>query len=82
LNDAEFLTTYVCVFWCSQIVHIRPYFLNTATAFEFVTECTDVAVFVCLRACAGHNASVLYWPWPGLDSVSYSGCRVVPSVTG
>jgi len=22
------------------------------------------------------------WPWPGLDSVSYSGCSVVPSVTG
>jgi len=30
-----------------------------------------------------HATILLYftWPWPGLDSVSYSGCRVVPSIT-
>jgi len=60
LNDAEFLTTYGCVLWCSQIVSIRPYSLNSITAVDFVTECSDVAVFVWLRACAGHNTSVLF----------------------
>jgi len=33
------------VLWCSQIVYIRHYCFNTATAFYFVTECSDVAVF-------------------------------------
>jgi len=60
LNDAEILTTYFCVLWCSQIIYSRPYSLNTTTAFDWVTECSDVAVFVCLRACAGHSTSVLY----------------------
>jgi len=46
LNDAEILTTYFCLLWCSQIIHIRPYFLNTTTAFDLVTVCSDVAVFV------------------------------------
>jgi len=50
--------------------------LNTATAFYFVTECSDVAVFFRLRVCECHNTFV------GLDSVSYSGCGVVPRVTG
>jgi len=59
LNDAEILT---CGFvpGCSQIVYIRPHCLNTATAFYFVTECSDVAVFFCLRVCACHNTSLLY----------------------
>jgi len=59
-NDAEILTRYFCVLWCSQIIFIRPYSLNTTTAFDLVTECSDVAVFVWLRACAGHNTTVLY----------------------
>jgi len=60
LNDAEILTTCGCVFWCGQIVYIRPYSLNTTTAFCFVTECSDVAVFFRLGVCACHNTSVLY----------------------
>jgi len=34
--------------------------LNTTTAFYFVTECSDVAVFFRLRVFACHNTSVLY----------------------
>ena len=60
MNDAEIVTTCGFVLWCSQIFYIRPYCLNTATAFYFVTECSDVAVFFCLRVCACHNTSVLY----------------------
>jgi len=60
LNDAEILTTYFCVLWSSPIIYIRPYSLNTTTAFDVVTECSEIAVFVCLRACAGNNTSVLY----------------------
>jgi len=50
-KDAGSPTTYGCVFWGSQIVYIRLYSLNTAIAFYSVTECSDVTVFVCLRAC-------------------------------
>ena len=81
LNDAESLTSYGCAPWCSQIVYICPYSLNTTTAFYFATECLDVTVFVWGRTHAT-MLSYITWPWPGLDSVSYSGCSVVPSVTG
>jgi len=81
LNDAEIVTC-VFVLWCSQVVYIRPYCLNTTTAFYIVTECLDVAVLFRLRVCAGHNTSVLYLALTRLDSVSYSGCSVVPSVAG
>jgi len=57
LNGAKSLTTYGCALWCSQIVYIRPYSLNTTNAFYFVTERSDVTVSV-LRMCAGHNAFV------------------------
>jgi len=42
----------------------RPYYLNTTTTYYFVTECSDIAVFVCLRVC--HVTTLLYfiWPWP------------------
>jgi len=50
-KDAEHLITYGCLLWRSQIVYIRPYSLNTATAFDFVTECSNFAVFVRLRVC-------------------------------
>jgi len=60
LNDEEILTTCDFVLSCSQIVCIRPYCLNAATAFYFVTECSDVAVFFRLRACACRNTFVLY----------------------
>jgi len=32
-----------------QIVYIHPFSLNTTTAFYFVTECLDIAVFLRLR---------------------------------
>jgi len=80
LNDAESLTTYGCALWCSQIVYILPYFLNTTTAFYFATECSEGTVFIWGRV---HTTILSYftWPWPGLDSVSCSGCSAVPSVT-
>jgi len=54
LNDAESLKTYGYTLWCSQIVYIRPYSLNTTTAFDFATECSDVSVCfegVCMPQC-------------------------------
>jgi len=81
LNDTKNLTTYGYALWCSQIVYIRPYSLNTTTAFYSVTECSDSTVSVW-----GHvyttTHSYFTWPWPRLDSVSYFGCSIVPSVTG
>ena len=41
-KDAKNLTTYSCVLWCSQIVCIRPYSLNTTIAFLFVNECSPL----------------------------------------
>ena len=35
-----------CLLRRSQIVYIRPYSLNTTTAFYFVTEYSNIAVFV------------------------------------
>ena len=52
-----------CALWCSQIVSIRPYSLNTATTFYFVSECSDVAVFFHLRVCMSQYFRTL----PGLD---------------
>jgi len=49
-KDAENLLKWGWVLWCSQIVCIRPYSLNTTTAFCFVTECSDIAVLR-LRLC-------------------------------
>jgi len=60
LKDAKNLTAYGCALWCSQTFYIRSYSLNTTTAFYFVTECSDVAVLVRLRACARHNTFMLY----------------------
>ena len=80
LNDAQSLTTYGCALWCSQIVYIRHCSLNTQTTFYFATECSDVTAFVEGVCMSQHFRT---WPdsWPGLGSVSYSGCSVVPSVT-
>ena len=83
LNNAENLTTYGCALRCSQIVHFRPYSFNTTTAFYFATECSDVTVFVRLRAYACHHVLLcITWPWPGLDSLSYTGCSNVPKCYG
>jgi len=46
MNDAESLIAYGCALWCSQIVCILPYSLNTTTAFYFATEYSHVRVFV------------------------------------
>ena len=47
-------TMYSFALCCSPIVYtsISPYYLNTTTAFHFVTECPDVTVLVwgCLQA--------------------------------
>jgi len=58
-----------------------PCSLNTTTTFYFVTECSDIAVFVRLRVCMSHchNALVLYL---GLTSLGISVplcSSVVPS---
>ena len=50
-KDAENLTTYVYILWCSQIVCIRPYSLNTIIAFYSVNEWSNFAVSVWLMAC-------------------------------
>ena len=81
LNNAEILTTHGYVLWCSHIVYISPYSLNTTTTFDFMIECSDVAAFVWGRV----QATILphfTWLWPGLYSVSYSGCSVMQSVMG
>jgi len=49
------LTQSDCVF--------RPYSLNTTTAFYFVTECSNIAVFVRLRVYMSQRIRTL----PGLD---------------
>jgi len=50
-KDAENLTRYGYVLWCSQIVCIRPYSLNTIIAFYSVNEWANFAVSVWLMAC-------------------------------
>jgi len=63
-KNAGSVTTYCCVLWCSQIVYICPYSLNTTIAFYFVTEFSNVAVFVCLRACHATTHSYFTWSRP------------------
>jgi len=62
--------TYGHVGWCSESVCIRPYSLNTTTAFYFVTECSDIAVFFRLRVVTTH--SYFTWPCPVQELGSYS----------
>jgi len=50
-KEAESLTTYGCVLWCSQIVCIIPYSFNTILAFYFVNEISHIAVPAWLMAC-------------------------------
>jgi len=49
------------------------YSLNTATAFYFVTECSDIAVFFRLRVCMSQCIRTL----PGLDQELASHSAVV-----
>jgi len=50
-KDAENLTTYGYVLWCSQIVCTRHYSLNTTIAFYSVIEWSNFAVSVWSMAC-------------------------------
>ena len=58
-----------CALWCSQIVYtdIRPYSLNTTTAFYFVTECPEVSVS--LRTCQSRRHG---WVFGGLSPPNWS----------
>jgi len=69
LNDAESLTTYGCALWCSPIVYIRAYSLNTIIAFYFVTECSDVAVFFGGVCMSQHIRSLLALTRIGLSDL-------------
>ena len=66
--------------WCNQIVYIRPYYLNTTTAFYFATECSDIAVFegLCMpqyfRTLPGLDQG--WTQCPTLDVVLYQVLRV------
>ena len=51
LENAENLTTYGCVLWCSQIVSSRHYSLNIRIAFYSVNEWSNFAVSVWSMAC-------------------------------
>ena len=54
----------------------RPYSLNTTTAFYFVTECSNIAVFVRLRV----YMSQCIRTFPGFDQFSVPHCSgIVPS---
>jgi len=61
---------YGCTLWCSQIVYIRPYFLNTTNtiAVYFINHdwVLDVTVFVHLRACHATTHLYFIWSWPVL----------------
>ena len=61
-----------CVLWCRQIVCIRPYSLNTTTAFYFVTECPYIAVFVWWMACHATTHSYFTWARPVRELTSCS----------
>jgi len=62
-KDAENLTTYGYVLWCSQIVCTRHYSLNTIIAFYSVTEWSNFAVSVWPMACQ----ATFFRTLPGLD---------------
>jgi len=75
-KDAENLTTYGYMLWCSQIVCICPYSLNAIIAFYSVNERSNFAVSVWLMACHAtwHNASAFY-----LDSTNLGFAALLPS---
>ena len=90
LKDAESLTAYGCVFWCSQIVYIRTYSLNTKIAFYFVTEGSDVPVMIWGGGQATTHSYILhlglarvglhFFSCPTLDVVLYQVLRVSEKV--
>ena len=56
-KDAENLTTYGYVLWCSQIVCTRHYSVNTIFAFYSVIEWSNFAVSVWSMACQATTLS-------------------------
>jgi len=80
-KDAENLTTYGCVLWCSQIVCIRPNFLNTTIAFYTVNDWSKFAVFVWLMACHATNAFAFYLESTNFGIGALLRSSVVTSVT-
>jgi len=63
-KDAENLTTYGYVLWCSQIVCTRHYSLNTVIAFCSVNEWSNFAVLVWSMACQATMLSHFTWTRP------------------
>jgi len=82
-KDAENLTTYGYVLWCSQIVCIRPYSLNTLIAFYSVNKWSNFAVSIWLMAChtTCHNASAFYFDSTNLGIRALLRSSFVISVT-
>ena len=56
-KDAENLTTYGCVLWCSQIACTRHYSLNTIIAFYSVIQWSNFAVSFWSMACQATTLS-------------------------
>jgi len=71
-KDAENLTTYGYVLWCSQIVCIRSYSLNTTIAFYSVIEWSNFAVSVSSMACQATMLSHFTWTSPIQELAPYS----------
>ena len=59
-----------------KFVYIRPYSLNTTTAFYFATECSDVTVFIWGRV---HTTVLSYVTWP-LTRVGLTSCPTLDVV--
>jgi len=70
-KDAENLTTYGYVIWCSQIVGIRHYSLNTITAFCSVIEWSNFAVSAWSMACQATMLPHFTWNRP-MELAPYS----------
>jgi len=82
LKDAEILTTCGFVLWCSRLF---IFVLVVWTLQPHFTLWLSARTLQCFFVCGCVHATILpyfTWPWPGLDSVSYSVCSVALSVTG
>ena len=80
-KDAESLTTYGYVFWCSQIVCTRHYSLNTIIAFYAVNEWSNFAVVRLIDGMTSHNAFAFYLDSPNLGIGTLLRSTAVTSVT-
>ena len=82
-KDAENLTTYGYMLWCSQIVCTRHYSLNIIIAFSSVNEWSNLPVSVWLMAChdTWHNASTFHLDSTNLGIGALLRSSFVTSVT-